>query len=299
METPIIDCHNLSKKYSSGTLALKNINIKINSDGIVGLIGRNGAGKTSLIKLLLGFTLPTQGHVQIFGDKPSNCYKRLGFVPEQPSYHLKWSPNKLLSYVAAIRGISSKQRKGVCEKILSDVGLTKVADKHLWQFSKGMLQRFSIAQNLIHDPDLLIMDEPMSGLDPEGQKQFRDLLLSIKRQGRTVLISSHQLYHLEKICDNVILIDAGTVKYEGKPAIKSGNAIFRLVEPLPEKHFVNLQLHEPVSISPSEFSLKSPSEHAVQETISYLVQNRINIHSLTRESTSLEQLFIEVVGGGK
>jgi len=210
MEQPVITMKNIRKSYGSGLgrtpkVAVADLSLELEKGDILGLLGPNGAGKTTTIKVLLGIVFPEGGEGSLLG-KPlgdRSAHRRLGFLPEQPYFYGFLNAEKGLELYGKFFGLDGETIRRRTADLLELVGLQ--ADSHLTldKYSKGMLQRFGIAQALLNDPELVIMDEPSSGLDPVGQKEVRDVLLQLKSEGRTIFLSSHQLSEVESICDSV------------------------------------------------------------------------------------------------
>ena len=225
MEQPVITMKNIRKSYGSGLgrtpkVAVADLSLELEKGDIFGLLGPNGAGKTTTIKVLLGIVFPDGGEGSLLG-KPlgdRSAHRRLGFLPEQPYFYGFLNAEKGLELYGKFFGLDGKTIRRRTADLLELVGLQ--ADSHLTldKYSKGMLQRFGIAQALLNDPELVIMDEPSSGLDPVGQKEVRDVLLQLKSEGRTIFLSSHQLSEVESICDSVSIVNLGKAVKEGRLA---------------------------------------------------------------------------------
>ena len=225
MEQPVITMKNIRKSYRSGLgrtpkVAVADLSLELEKGDIFGLLGPNGAGKTTAIKVLLGIVFPEGGEGSLLG-KPlgdRSAHRRLGFLPEQPYFYGFLNAEKGLELYGKFFGLDGETIRRRTADLLELVGLQ--ADSHLTldKYSKGMLQRFGIAQALLNDPELVIMDEPSSGLDPVGQKEVHDVLLQLKSEGRTIFLSSHQLSEVESICDSVSIINLGKAVKEGRLA---------------------------------------------------------------------------------
>jgi len=173
---------------------------------------------TTTIKILLNFIIPNSGKILLNGEPPDrhNIRKKIGFMSEKPCIYGNMTIKELLSFKASVTGIGKKKTKPSIDKLLKKVGLFEYSDRSLKQFSKGMLQRSSLALALIHNPDLLILDEPLSGLDPMIRYEVIALLKELKDEGKTIFFSSHILNDLEKICDEIAILDNGQLKFNGK-----------------------------------------------------------------------------------
>jgi ABC-2 type transport system ATP-binding protein len=218
----IIEIRNLRKVFRLGFLrkrieAVRDVSLDVREGDIFGLLGPNGAGKTTTIKAMMSLIRPTSGEIRMLGKKvpDRSIYRRVGFLPENPYFYDYLKPLEFLEYQGALFGLGRRERFARAEELLALVGLKGEEKLALRKFSKGMLQRIGLAQALIGDPKLLVLDEPMSGLDPIGRKEMRDLLLSLKEKGMTILFSSHILSDVEMMCDRVAVIDKGVVRLTG------------------------------------------------------------------------------------
>jgi ABC-2 type transport system ATP-binding protein len=197
--------------------AVRQVSLSVPEGSLFGYLGHNGAGKTTTIKMLLGLIAPTRGRVELWGGPPRDLKvrRRVGYLPEQPYFYDYLTAREFLGFQADLCGLSGAAKGRRVEELLERVGLPGVGAVPLNRFSKGMLQRIGLAQALVGDPDLVILDEPMSGLDPVGRKQVRDLMLGLKAQGKTVFFSTHVLSDAEAICDQVAILVRGEVRSVG------------------------------------------------------------------------------------
>ncbi len=220
---PLIATVRLSKVYRSGFRlrrinALTDVTMSVQPGEIYGFLGPNGAGKTTLIKILIGLARPTSGTATVFGRPPRDARvkARLGFLPEQPYFYEYLTAAEFLQLAARIAGVPQNEVAGRANGLLRLVRMEHVATNQLRGFSRGMLQRMGIAQALIGDPELVILDEPMGGLDPVGRKEFRDIIVGLRERGKTVFFSTHILSDVEMICDRVGIIINGRIAEEGR-----------------------------------------------------------------------------------
>jgi len=208
----ILTIKNLTKKFSS-FVALDNLSLDVKKNSCVGFLGPNGAGKTTTLKILTGLLRPTSGIAYINGFDATKQFreamKNVGAVVETPEFYPYFTPIDVLSYFGRLRGMSSQDLKDRIQKVLDEVNMTEWSQKKIGKFSKGMKQRIAIASSLLHEPDLVILDEPASGLDPRGMMEVREIIQSMKKQGKTIFMSSHLLGETQAICDEVALIDKG------------------------------------------------------------------------------------------
>jgi ABC-2 type transport system ATP-binding protein len=193
------------------TTGLSGLDLEIRTGEVFGLLGLNGSGKTTAIKLLMGLHLPTKGEVETLGRLVPDVevLKRIGYAPESAYLNKSLTGRENLALFAALSLIPSSERAGRVASMLEKVGLAHAADKRLSEYSKGMLQRASLAQALIHEPELVILDEPVTGLDPLAIKEVRALILWLKSKGKTVLFSSHDISEVEKVCDRIGILSGG------------------------------------------------------------------------------------------
>jgi ABC-2 type transport system ATP-binding protein len=200
------------------TVAVDGLDLQVPSGEILGLIGPNGAGKTTTLKLMLGLLRPDAGSVRLFGRPPQDvsARARLGYLPENPYFYDYLTPVEFLDFYGRLHGLAAADRKRRIESAIARVGLSGRERTPLRKFSKGMIQRLGLAQAIQHDPELLILDEPMSGLDPVGRREVRDLILAQRAAGRTVFFSSHILQDAEMVCDRVAIVFKGKLLAVGK-----------------------------------------------------------------------------------
>jgi len=194
--------------------------MKVEEGEIFGFIGPNGAGKSTTIKLLMSLIFPTAGSARILSKPISDIemHRDIGYLPEQPYFYDYLTAAELLDYFARIHDLTAADRKERVQKMLKKVGLETAGKIQLRKYSKGMLQRVGMAQAILHDPKLVILDEPMSGLDPVGRREVRDIILELKRDGKTVMFSTHILSDAEMLCDRVGVIVGGKLRGVGAPA---------------------------------------------------------------------------------
>src|SRR5215510_2246107 len=218
-----LEISGLSKSYSVGFWrkalkpALHPLHLTVNEGETFGFLGPNGAGKTTTLKLLMGIIFPTSGSAQILGRdfRDPEVKRDIGFLPEQPYFYDYLTAPELLDYYAQLSGVTQPERRKRIPALLERVGLGDVGNKQLRKFSKGMLQRVGIAQAIVHDPEVLFLDEPMSGLDPLGRHEVRELIQSLKDEGKTIFFSTHILSDAEALCDRVAVIHKGELRGVG------------------------------------------------------------------------------------
>jgi ABC-2 type transport system ATP-binding protein len=276
--------------------ALQPLHLRVEEGEIFGFLGPNGAGKTTTLKMLMGLVFPTSGRARILGREWTDpeVKAQIGFLPEQPYFYDYLTARELLDYYGQLSGVPAKNRKRRIDEVLERVGLTDVKGVQLRKFSKGMLQRAGIAQAILHDPQLLFFDEPMSGLDPLGRREVRDLMEQLKREGKTVFFSTHILSDAEALCDRVAIIHQGELRGVG--------AVDDLTSTVQDKVEVVWQgTRIPASIHSlgAETHVTGDNVRAVisatrqDAMIDALRRDRIRLISITPLRTSLEAYFVE------
>jgi len=221
-----IEILGLEKTYNVGfwrkkpKCALRPLHLSVEEGEVFGYLGPNGAGKTTTLKLLMGLVFPTAGTARILGMEINDprMKAQIGFLPEQPYFYDYLTARELLDYYAQLSGVEATQRARKIQEMLARVGLPDAGGVQLRKFSKGMLQRVGIAQAILHDPKVVFLDEPMSGLDPMGRREVRDLMEQLKNEGKTVFFSTHILSDAEALCDRVAVIHQGELRGVGAVA---------------------------------------------------------------------------------
>mgnify|MGYP001558212161 FL=1 len=200
------------------TTVLSDVSLSVGQGEIFGFLGHNGAGKTTTMKILLGLIGATGGRVELLGAPATDVavHARIGYMPESPYFYDYLTAEEFLCFYGRLAGLSRETVRQRTPQLLEHVGLTEARDRQLRKFSKGMLQRIGLAQAIIHDPELVILDEPMSGLDPIGRKEVRDLILSLRDQGKTIFFSTHIVSDVEMICDRVGILAKGKMLASGR-----------------------------------------------------------------------------------
>lgn len=302
----MIRTEGLTKKYGDFT-AVDNVNLNIPSGEIYGFLGPNGAGKTSTIMMLLGITAPTEGRIQLFGEEYTSgkleLRKRIGVVPEKhPVGMWSWmTAYEYLSFFSDLFGLKRPEER--IEALLSEVKLIDVKNKKIAEFSRGMLQKLSIVRALLHDPDILFLDEPISGLDPIGIKQVRDLIISENREGRTIFVSSHLLSEMEKICHRVAIIFNGKLLAEDNMdalllKLARDREIDIDLEKVPTKLTEEMEKFDFVisaSVSGNTVAVKVPKEGDYRKALSqFLIKKGLVPLALKEKSISLEEAFVTI-----
>jgi ABC-2 type transport system ATP-binding protein len=303
--TAAIETQNLTKQYPYGFLhlrrktSLENLTMQVEDGEVFGFLGPNGAGKSTTIKLLMGIIFPTAGSAQILGKPVSDVsmHRDIGYLPEQPYFYDYLTAAEVLDYFARFHGFSATERKERVQRMLQKVGLETAGKIQLRKFSKGMLQRVGLAQAIVHDPKLLILDEPMSGLDPMGRREVRDIILELKNAGKTILFSTHILSDAETLCDRVGVIAGGQLRGVGAPGSIVGvkslgmEIIFELTGSGAQVEKVRAKATK----SGANYRL-SVIELDLYAALEELRGAGAKIISVTRIKPTLEDFFMELVG---
>jgi len=223
MSTPAISIQNLTKVYPipfkrERVTAVKDLSLTVEPGQVYGLLGPNGSGKSTTMKIVLGLVSPTSGRTEIFGRDSTSVESRedVGFLPENPYFYKYLTGSETLHFYGKLCGLSGPRIRDRSKELLKLVGLENAADRRLGGYSKGMLQRIGLAQAMIQEPRLLVLDEPTAGVDPAGSREIRDLILDFKKRGITVLLCSHLLEQVQEICDRIGILDRGVLIREGR-----------------------------------------------------------------------------------
>ncbi len=306
---PVIRTEGLSKVYSPGIgkakiTALSDLTMTVEEREIFGFLGPNGAGKTTTMKILMGLIFPTGGQAWIF-DRPigdPEAKRRLGFLPEHPYFYDSLTANEILDYFGRLFGIDAPTRAKRAKDLLERVGLGHAANQPLRGYSKGMLQRVGIAQALINDPELVVLDEPMSGLDPVGRKEVRDLILSLRAERRTVFFSTHILSDVEVVCDRVAILSHGKVAalspLQDLLQMAGDEMEVILVEITPASRTKLASLAgAKISDSGDRFVVRLP-QHDVSQVMTIAREDGGRVLSVSPARRSLEEIFLQTAGRG-
>ena len=303
-----IEILGLEKTYNIGfwrkkpKRALHPLNLSVEDGEIFGFLGPNGAGKTTTLKMLMGLIFPTAGSARILGmdyDDP-RVKAQIGFLPEQPYFYDYLTARELLEYYGELSGVPAKERSHKVSEMLERVGLKDSASVQLRKFSKGMLQRVGIAQAILHVPKVVFFDEPMSGLDPMGRREVRDLMEQLKHEGKTVFFSTHILADAEALCDRVAIIHQGQLKGVGAVAdLTSGvrgrvEIIWRGNTVSGSIHSLGAECH--VTGDMVRIIIAEDQQDAVIDT---LRREKLRLISVVPVRKSLEDYFVQQVNAGK
>ena len=280
--------------------ALERLDLEVHTGEIFGFLGPNGAGKTTTLKILMGLIYPTSGKAWILGHKVGEVAmkQQVGFLPESPYFYDYLTAEEFLSFYGQLFGLGGALLSERISGLLTTVGLSDARSLQLRKFSKGMLQRIGIAQALINDPHLVILDEPMSGLDPVGRKEIRDLILQLKAQGKTVFFSSHILHDAEVLCDRVGILIKGRLVALGKVTELLGAASTQSVEVVVEgldPEGVERLRTIAKTVIPQGERLLAVLHNQIDEVLDLIRARSASLISVTPQQPSLEELFMREV----
>ncbi len=303
-----IEIQGLEKSYRSGFFGnklkqgLKPLTLSVEEGEVFGCLGPNGAGKTTTIRLLLGLVFPSGGTGRILGrDLDDIEVKRfIGFLPEQPYFYDHLTALELLDYYARLSGVDPRERKRKVEMTLARVGMAESGKTQLRKFSKGMLQRVGIAQAIVHDPKLVILDEPMSGLDPVGRREVRDLVQELNEEGKTIFFSTHILSDAETLCDRVAVLNKGELKGVGVVADLlrevSGDVevVWHGAQAIPELSALGARCHATGDVVRALLP-----ERSLDAALDVLRKSHAHLTSVTPLRATLEDYFLARIGQDK
>ena len=271
--------------------ALDEVSFTVGRGQTVGFLGANGAGKTTLLKILMGLIYQDSGEIRFhpdLGEGQEQIFANLGFLPERPYFYPYLTGRSFLHYMGKLQHLSPSHQKEKIASLSERLQIAHALDRKIRGYSKGMLQRLGLASTLMHDPMMVVLDEPLSGLDPVGRKEFKDILQSLGQEGKTVFFSSHIVPDVEEICDNIVLLEKGKLVYQGKmeDIIAKGVSLrfyIKLSDPeVPE----TLRQHYDPDKGVLEVSLEEK-----EKVVAQLVQNGCKIVSLNQKRLSLEEII--------
>jgi ABC-2 type transport system ATP-binding protein len=303
-----LETNELTKDYRLGfwrnriKRALDRLTLKVEGGEVFGLLGPNGAGKTTTLKLLFRLIFPTSGTARILGKQLDDLSVRfrVAYLPENPAFYDHLTAQEFLSYVASLYGLRAAEQRRRPGELIDQLGLSASRNVPLRKFSKGMIQRLGIAQALINDPDVLFLDEPMSGLDPLGRREVREVILRLKERGKTVFFSTHILSDAETLCDRVAVLHHGRLQGCGEL-----NTILRLGVSTTELVLEGPSAEVMAELTPYASSvirtgervrLEMPEENEVQRALEIILRGRTKLVSVNPVKRSLEDYFLQKVG---
>lgn len=291
----MIEFNQITKKYYSLT-ALQNVSMIIPQGEVVGLLGPNGAGKTTLIKLIAGIVHPTSGNLRALG--PDNAWPTIGYKPERLVFPGNLATSQYLEMVAGLCNISRNQIDNAVLESLARVNLLAAANKQIKTLSKGMRQRLGLAQALIGDPELLLLDEPSSGLDPEGQEEMQDYIEELRTAGKTILMSTHQLQEVTRVCTFLIILKDGQVLYQNPMAealTLRPHVAIHVDRPLDAAKSLLSMVHADVVVDGNEVVLRDEAIGMRRQILSMLINQGYDIVKVEQRRVTLAEIYAEAV----
>jgi ABC-2 type transport system ATP-binding protein len=306
---PLILVRNLRKRYGAslfgrgGQLALDDVSITVGRGQVFGLLGPNGAGKTTLVKILLGLVKRYEGEAEIFGLRPADpdSRRKAGYLPEAHRLPGYLTGRQMLRLFARMSGMQSSEVDDRMQQLLARVGMSEAADKKISQYSKGMQQRIGLAQALIHQPELVFLDEPTDGVEPVGRMAIRELVAELRAQGVTLFLNSHLLMEVELMCDRAVIMSHGRILREGTMAEltpRTGAVHFGLAGTPPDLPVILTGLGQGLRIEEGGFEL-GLNDDEIDRVIDRLRSRGVSIRSVTPRKQSLEEAFIGLVRNEK
>lgn len=309
MPEVVIETKELTKRYKNGVMALQNLNLKIEEGDCVGYLGPNGAGKTTTIKVLTNLIKPTSGHAYICGidvnKKPKEALHLIGALVEVPGLHEYLTPHELLTYLGKVRRMSKTNINRRIGEVLRLVGIPAWQHKKIGSFSTGMARRLVIAQALLHEPKILILDEPVLGLDPKGIKDIRNIITSLRSENKTVFLSSHLLHEVGETCTKIILLDRGRIiSFDTvdnlKKMSKTHTISIELLEPPTKKQITEIRptkLIQDINYSEGHLIIEfDGGRNTSAQILAQLVSLGLQIVSYQPQTMTLEDVYISIVG---
>ncbi len=298
----VVRVEGLAKTYRVGLRrrrveAVRNVSFEVRRGESFGLLGPNGAGKTTTLKVLLGLVFPSGGRVRLFGQPPGpSAFRQVGYLPENPYIYPQLQPVEFLELCGRLSGVPPRRLRGRIEDVLERVGIAQAARRPVRKLSKGMTQRLALAQAILHEPRLVILDEPMSGLDPIGRHEVRELLEELRRGGTTLLVTSHILSDVERLCDRVAIVHQGVVRAEGpieqvlEPRVLEVHVV---LEDVPAEGRTELaSLAEAFTERGRRVQLRLADEGRVDQVLRLALQRGARVVAVEPRRESLEDRFV-------
>lgn len=289
----MIQATDLTKRYGA-TLALDRLTLAIPAGSTYGLLGPNGAGKSTFIKLLLGLIMPDGGRLAHDGVAPH----QIGYLPERLAMPPRSRVSEYLTLIGRLSGLGGRQLRQAVEQQLAQVGLRRASGVRIGACSKGMLQRLGLAAALLPDPSLLVLDEPMEGLDPSWQKSVRELVVDLNRQGKTILLSTHRLSDVAQVCSHVGILAQGQLRRAGalEQVLPARQQVIVGVDHLSDElHLALAELHPGIRTRGTSIALGGEALAAKAQVLRLLLGAGVDIQSVTQQRLSLEEVYLEAV----
>jgi ABC-2 type transport system ATP-binding protein len=297
MNMPAVEVIDVVKAFKE-KLAVDGLSFSVEKGEIFGLIGPNGAGKTTTLRMMMDIIQPDTGRVSIFGEIPSQATKgRLGYLPEERGLYKKLSVIETITYLASLKGMDPRTIESEADALLEQTGMLPNRKKKVEELSKGMSQIIQLIVTIVHDPELVILDEPFTGLDPVNTERVKQLLLDLRDQGKAVILSTHQMNQVEAVCDRILMVNDGRsvlygaldeirAEHRGHAVLVESDAEVPLVAGVTERH-----THK------DHVELVLDAASTPQQTLEALVQAGVPIERFEVATPSLHEIFIEKVGG--
>lgn len=293
----VISSRDLSKNYGA-TPALKTVNLSVRQGEIFGFLGPNGAGKTTFVKIMLSFIRASFGELNVLGSPPGKFdRKRIGYLPERISIHPFLTAREFLRYQGRLIDLSGRFLEERIDQCLAMVKMTEASDRRVETYSKGMMQRIGVAQAVLGEPELLVLDEPNSGLDPIGIQDIREIIQKERDRGATVFLNSHQLLEVEKTCDRVAILNRGELVAAGtKEELSGKQGVIMELENASQKLLELFKKMDPTfKATGSTLELAIPESEEERQLPSKIVESGARIISYSRRRESLEQIFARLI----
>jgi ABC-2 type transport system ATP-binding protein len=291
IQTALIRAQEVTKRYGR-TLALDRLSLQVPAGSVLGLLGPNGAGKTTFLRLVMGFLFPEGGKI----DRGGLAASKIGYLPERAFYPLRFTVVEYLAVMGRMAGLRGQPLRRQVPRLIAGLGLEDSAEKRLGRCSRGMLQRVGLAQALLGDPPLLLFDEPMIGLDPAGQRFMRDQIVALNQAGKTILLSSHNLSDVARICTHVAMLNRGRLVRSGRldEMLPSRAEVTIVTGPMPARLPSDLRGLAPgVLASEGRVKLVGDAVQRKAEVLRLLLDAGVDLQELTERRATLEEVYLE------
>lgn len=283
--------------WSKPFCALDNVSFEVAKGDIVGFLGANGAGKTTLLKIIMGFIPSDEGSVEFLdelGKKRKDIFSKIGFLPERPYFYPYLKGRDFVEYVAKLSDVTKNEYLHRVESLAREFKIDHALDREIRGYSKGMLQRLGFVATLIHNPELIILDEPLSGLDPVGRKEIKDHLVKLSNEGKTVFFSSHIVSDIEEICSKTVVLNKGKLTYEGsikKLIDKNASDIVSITVPADS----NLEAFKDYNLMRMGEVVRIEIDQSKKEkVIKALIEKNVTIEEIKKKNVTLEEVIYEI-----